>query len=40
LMGDLPRVELFCRFPKDGWDVWGNQIEATVEVGMSGSSST
>lgn len=22
---ELPRVELFCRTPKDGWGVWGNQ---------------
>jgi len=22
---DLPRVELFCRAPRDGWSVWGNQ---------------
>lgn len=21
------RIELFCRFPADGWDVWGNEIE-------------
>jgi len=21
----LPKVELFCRSPRDGWDVWGNQ---------------
>jgi len=35
LMGDLPRIELFARPPKDllledesykGWDVWGNEI--------------
>lgn len=22
----LPRVELFCRSPKDGWAVWGNEV--------------
>jgi len=22
-----PRVELFCRKPRDGWDAWGNEIE-------------
>ena len=26
---DLPRVELFARAKRDGWDVWGNQAEAT-----------
>lgn len=25
LVGKLPRVELFCRYPADGWDVWGNE---------------
>jgi len=25
LVGNLPRVELFCRNPADGWDVWGNE---------------
>jgi len=24
LMGDLPRIELFVRQTKDGWDCWGN----------------
>jgi len=24
LCGDMPRCELFCRYPADGWDVWGN----------------
>lgn len=25
LVGELPRVELFCRNPANGWDVWGNE---------------
>lgn len=25
LVGKLPRVELFCRHPADGWDIWGNE---------------
>ena len=25
LVGKLPRVELFCRNPAEGWDVWGNE---------------
>lgn len=25
LVGELPRVELFCRYPAQGWDVWGNE---------------
>ena len=32
LLGDLPRVELFARQATDGWDVWGNEIENTVEL--------
>lgn len=27
LFGDLPRVELFCRHPEDGWDSIGNEID-------------
>lgn len=23
----LPKIELFCRSPRDGWSVWGNQSE-------------
>jgi N6-adenosine-specific RNA methylase IME4 len=26
LMGDLPRIELFSRHKREGWDVWGNQV--------------
>lgn len=42
LMGDLPRLELFARGNKskdlfdynkfDGWDVWGNEVEGSVEI--------
>jgi N6-adenosine-specific RNA methylase IME4 len=24
----LPKIELFCRSPRDGWAVWGNQSDA------------
>lgn len=24
----LPKIELFCRSPRDGWAVWGNQADA------------
>lgn len=27
LFGDLPRVELFCRHPAEGWDSFGNEID-------------
>lgn len=26
LMGDLPRIELFARCKREGWDAWGNQV--------------
>lgn len=25
---DLPKVELFCRTPREGWDAWGNEVAA------------
>ena len=31
LMGDLPRVELFARQTPPGWDVWGNEVEGTLQ---------
>jgi len=33
LCGDLPRCELFCRYPVDGWNVWGDEVEGEVEWG-------
>lgn len=27
LFGDLPRVELFCRHPAEGWDSIGNEVD-------------
>lgn len=32
LMGDLPRIELFCRYPESGWDVWGNEVDSDIEL--------
>jgi len=32
LYGDLPRIELFAREKKDGFDVWGNEIECDIEL--------
>ena len=41
LMGDLPRIELFARKPKDqlfedesfkGWDVWGNEVKSDINL--------
>jgi N6-adenosine-specific RNA methylase IME4 len=30
LMGDVPRIELFAREQKEGWDVFGNEVENTI----------
>jgi len=35
LMGDLPRVELFAREKREGWDVWGNQIPNSTQLILS-----
>lgn len=32
LMGDIPRIELFARQPMEGWDVWGNEVECSIEI--------
>ena len=33
--GDIPRVELFARERHEGWDVWGNEVECTAELGSA-----
>lgn len=35
LLGDVPRVELFARAPTPGWDVWGNEVESTLQLPRS-----
>lgn len=30
LMGDVPRIELFCRTRAHGWDAWGNEVSEPV----------
>lgn len=30
LCGNLPRIELFAREHADGWDCWGNEVEANI----------
>lgn len=35
LCGDIPRVELFARDVPAGWDVWGNEVECTAELGCA-----
>lgn len=29
---NVPRVELFARKARPGWDAWGNEVEAPVDA--------
>ena len=33
LVGNLPRVELFARQKSEGWDVFGNEVEESINLG-------
>lgn len=33
LCGDVPRIELFARHKKEGWDAWGNEVESDINLG-------
>jgi N6-adenosine-specific RNA methylase IME4 len=32
LVGDLPRIELFARERTAGWDVWGNEVDSSIDL--------
>lgn len=32
LASEAPRLELFARTNRFGWDVWGNEVNSTVEI--------
>jgi len=32
LFGDLPKIELFCRYPREGWSAWGNEVENSIDL--------
>lgn len=32
LFGDLPRIELFARNRTQGWDVFGNEVEGSIDL--------
>ena len=38
LMGDVPRIELFARQSPEGWDVWGNEVECSINFGKEVSN--
>jgi len=31
LCGDLPRIELFARESNPGWDVWGKEVQSSID---------
>lgn len=33
LFGDVPRVELFARKRRPGWEAWGNEVEGSIQLG-------
>jgi len=32
LFGDISRLEMFCRFPRDGWEIWGNEVKNSIKL--------
>ncbi len=32
MCGDVPRLEMFSRSICDGWDMFGNQVDASIEI--------
>ena len=30
--GDIPRIELFARDKKEGWDIWGNELNSDIDL--------
>ena len=32
------RIELFARQKREGWDIWGNELENDVELEMSANN--
>lgn len=32
LCGDLPRLEMFARDKKEGWDLFGNEVESSISI--------
>ena len=34
LMGDLPRIELFAKHQTPGWDVWGKEVDPSIQMPM------
>mgnify|MGYP004651493951 FL=1 len=35
LLGDLPRLELFARQSTPGWEVWGNEVQSSIDLAVT-----
>jgi N6-adenosine-specific RNA methylase IME4 len=40
LFGDVPRIELFARTKRHGWDVWGDQAPDTTQTELTQTTGT
>ena len=36
LMGNVPMIELFARQKTEGWDVWGNEVDSSIDLSEAG----
>ena len=32
LFGDIPKLEMFARDKKQGWDAWGNEVDDSINI--------
>ena len=37
-VSDAPRLEMFARRKRVGWDIWGNELENDVELETSANN--
>ncbi len=37
-VSDAPRLEMFARRKRVGWDIWGNELDNDVELGTSANN--
>jgi N6-adenosine-specific RNA methylase IME4 len=38
MCGDVARLEMFARTSTEGWDVFGNEVENSIEIGVQNDS--
>jgi len=34
LLGDVPKIELFARSRRKGWDTWGNEVKSNIHLSL------